>query len=82
MAGKYLPRLQRIRPGAAKSAYVWASKDGCKDWVSGYWPDAWGWRSLVKDSRNGNYTDEFGKMLVALKEGHRHRYLRVAGDMA
>lgn len=54
---------------AAKAAFVEASKVRCKDCEGGYWPDAWGWRSLVKDSRGGNYVDEFAKMLVALKEG-------------
>lgn len=54
---------------AAKHAFVKASKVRCKDCEGGYWPDAWGWRSLVKDSRGGNYVDEFAKMLVALKEG-------------
>lgn len=54
---------------AAKRAFVEASKVRCNDCEGGYWPDAWGWRSLVKESRGGNYTDELAKMLVALKEG-------------
>lgn len=54
---------------AAKHAFVEASKVRCNDCEGGYWPDAWGWRGLVKDSRGGNYGDEFAKMLVALKQG-------------
>lgn len=54
---------------AAKHAFVEASKVRCKDCEGGYWPDAWGWRALVKDTRGGNTGDEFAKMLVALKEG-------------
>jgi hypothetical protein len=54
---------------AAKNAFREASKVRCNDCEGGYWPDAWGWRALVKDSRGGNYSDEFAKMLVALKEG-------------
>jgi hypothetical protein len=54
---------------AAKHAFREASKVRCNDCEGGYWPDAWGWRSLVKDSRGGNYSEEFAKMLVALSEG-------------
>lgn len=54
---------------AAKHAFVEASKVRCKDSEGGYWPDAWGWRELVRDSGGGDYVDEFAKMLVALKEG-------------
>lgn len=54
---------------AAKHAFVEASKVRCEDCEGGYRPDAWGWRELVKDSRGGDYVDEFAKMLVALKEG-------------
>lgn len=61
--------LKFEKAAAAKQAFVEASKVRCTDCEGGYWPDAWGWRSLVKDSRGGNYVDEFAKMLVALKEG-------------
>ncbi len=61
--------LKFERAKAAKTAFVNASKVSCNDCEGGYWPDAWGWRSLVKDSRGGNYADEFAKMLVALQQG-------------
>ncbi|VXB68859.1 hypothetical protein [Massilia sp. 9I] len=61
--------LKFDKASAAKTAFREASKVRCNDCEGGSWPDAWGWRSLVKDSRGGNYTDEFAKMLVALKEG-------------
>lgn len=61
--------LKFERAIAAKRAFVEASKVRCNDCEGGYWPDAWGWRALVKDSRGGNYGDEFAKMLVALKAG-------------
>lgn len=61
--------LKFEKAAAAKQAFVEASKVRCKDCEGGYWPDAWGWRALVKDSRGGNYVDEFARMLVALKEG-------------
>lgn len=55
---------------AARHAYVEASKVRCGDCEGGYWPDAWSWRSLVKDSRGGD-GDAFARLLVALKEGER-----------
>lgn len=54
---------------AARQAFVEASKVPCKDCEGGYWPDAWGWRELVKDSRGGDHADRFAQMLVAMKEG-------------
>ncbi len=61
--------LKFERATAAKTAFREASKVRCSDCEGGYWPDAWGWRSLVKGGRGGNYGDEFAKMLVALKQG-------------
>lgn len=54
---------------AAKQAFVEASKLSCSDCEGGYWPDAWGWRSLVENTRGANYVDAFAQLLVALKEG-------------
>lgn len=52
---------------AAKHAFREASKVRCKDCEGGYWPDAWGWRDLVKNS--SDYGRDFTKLLIALKEG-------------
>lgn len=52
---------------AAKRAYVKASEVRCSDCEGGYWPDAWGWRDLVKGS--SNYGKELTRLLIALKEG-------------
>lgn len=52
---------------AAKRAFVEASKVRCNDCEGGYWPDAWGWRSLVKNS--SDYGKDYTALLVALKQG-------------
>jgi len=52
---------------AAKRAFVEASKVRCNDCEGGYWPDAWGWRSLVKNSRD--YGKDYAALLIALKQG-------------
>lgn len=61
--------LKFEKASAAKQAYVEASKVACKDCEGGYWPEAWGWRALVAQARNGDYSAAFAQLLVALKEG-------------
>lgn len=61
--------LKFEKASAAKQAYVEASKVRCDDCEGGYWPEAWGWRSLVGNVRNGSYGEAFAQLLVALKEG-------------
>ncbi|WP_143745839.1 hypothetical protein [Massilia sp. KIM] len=50
----------------AKHAFRKASEVRCNDCEGGYYPDAWGGRSLIK---KGDYATEFPKLLVSLKQG-------------
>lgn len=59
--------LKFERATAAKHVFREASKVPCGDCEGGNWPDAWAWRSLVKNSRD--YSADYAKLLVALKEG-------------
>jgi hypothetical protein len=51
---------------AAKDAFREASKIPCDDCEGGYYFDAWGGRTLIKQ---GDYSKEFPKLLASLKEG-------------
>ena len=51
---------------AAKSAFREASKVRCNDCEGGWWFDAWGGRSLIKE---GDYSREFPKLLASLEPG-------------
>jgi hypothetical protein len=51
---------------AAKNAFREASAYPCNDCEGGRYFDAWGGRSLIK---NGDYSKEFPKLLLALEQG-------------